>query len=240
MLKVVDLDVYRDSVHVLRNVSLEVDEGEVVLVAGRNGAGKTTLLKSLMGLIPKKSGKVIFKGEDIANTPSHNIVRKRIGYSPEAFWVFDDLTAEENIKIGGYVTGFSKGVEEKKMSEIFDVFHELAPLINRKSLYLSGGERKMVSISRALYTSPSLLLLDEPLEGLAPVAVTRLMMGLEKIKSAGISMMIAESSYYYVDQVITSGLVDKLYLIERGEIVYGGEPSGIFEKEDILKLIRGY
>lgn len=238
MLRVIDLHVYRDSVHVLRGISLELVKEEVVLIGGRNGAGKTTILKAVLGLIPKKSGKVIFGGEEISGLPSHQIIKKKIAYSPEAFTVFDDLTVEENIELGAKVQGHSTNMD--RMNSVLEIFHELKALRNRKAMYLSGGERKMVGIARALYTSPSLLLLDEPLEGLAPVAIGRFLEGMEKIKGAGISMMIAESSYYCVNRAITSKLVDKLYCIERGEIAYEGPPDGIFQDEKILKMLRGY
>jgi len=238
MLKVVDLQVYRDGVHVLRGISLEVAKGEIVLVGGRNGAGKSTLLKAVLGLIPKRSGKVIFGDEDITDMPAHQVVKKKIAYSPEAFTVFDDLTAEENIEMGARVLGYP--VDSERMNQVFDIFHELRPLRDRKALYLSGGERKMVGIARALYTSPLLLLLDEPLEGLAPVAIGRFLEGMEKIKTAGISMVIAESSYYCANRAITSKLVDRLYCVERGEVAYEGSPAGIFEKEHVLRMIRGY
>jgi len=238
MLKVVELHVYRDSVHVLRGISLEVDEDEVVLIGGRNGAGKTTILKTVLGLIPKKSGKVTFGNEEISGLPSHQVVKRKIAYSPEAFAVFDDLTVEENIEMGAKVLGHSADTD--RMDSILEIFHELRPLRRRKAMYLSGGERKMVGIARALYTSPSLLLLDEPLEGLAPVAIGRFLEGMEKIKAAGISMMIAESSYYCANRAITSKLVDRLYCVERGEIAYEGEPAGIFQNEHVLRMMRGY
>lgn len=238
MLKVVDLNVYRDSVHVLRGISLDIAKEEVVLIGGRNGAGKTTILKAVLGLIPKKSGKVIFEDQDISDLPPHHVVKKKISYSPEAFTVFDDLTVEENIEMGAKVLGHT--LDADRMNSVLETFHELRPLRKRKAMYLSGGERRMVGVARALYTSPSLLLLDEPLEGLAPVAIGRFLEGIEKVKGAGISMMIAESSYYCVNRAITSKLVDRLYCIERGEIAYKGEPSGIFQNEHVLRMIRGY
>jgi len=236
--KVADLHVYRDGVHVLRGVSLEVARDEVVLIGGRNGAGKTTILKALLGLIPVKSGKVMFGNDEISGLSPYQVVKKKIAYSPEALMVFDDLTVEENVEMSAKVLGLS--ADEEKMNTILEIFYELRPLRKRRAMYLSGGERKTVGIARALYTSPSLLLLDEPLEGLAPVAIGRFLEGMEKIKAAGITMMIAESSYYCASRAISSKLVNKLYCVERGEIVYEGEPSAIYQNEHVLRMIRGY
>ncbi|MDJ0270234.1 MAG: ABC transporter ATP-binding protein [Aigarchaeota archaeon] len=236
LLEVNNIDVNIGAVQVLRDLSMNIDKDETVVLVGRNGAGKTSTIKSIIGLYPVKSGKITFDGKDITGLPPHvRATRTGIGYSPEDSRVFPDLTVEENIKLGIWLSKHEK-MSEKDMEEtIFNIFPELKRIWNRRGLYCSGGEKKMVSIARALSLRPKLLLLDEAFEGLAPVVVERFIKAVNQIKQLGISILIAESNVN-----IAAKVGERLYAIDRGEIIYAGDPMKIFQDQTLLNTIRGY
>ncbi len=239
MLELEGVNTYRGAAHILRGISLTVGEAEVVCLVGRNGAGKTTTIDSIMGLLPVKSGKITFQGQDVTKLAAHERARLGIGYSPEDCGIFPELTVAENLKISEWLTGKSRrGTKqtspEDTDGEDFDLFPELRGLTLRRGLYLSGGEKKMLGIARAMALEPSILLLDEALEGLAPVVVSRFNEALRKIKEMGISLLIAESNL-----MTASKVADRLYAIDRGEIIFQGDPKEVFENEDVMKAIRG-
>jgi len=237
MLKVEHINTFRGAAHVLRDVSLEVRDGEAACLVGRNGAGKTTTIDSIMGLLPVRSGAITFAGKDITRLPAHKRALAGIGYSPEDAGIFPDLTVAENFQIsqslartGGRATRGGDGIDPR----VFDLFPEVQEFLGRRGLNLSGGQKKMVAIARALTLSPSILLLDEPFEGLAPVVVTRFVEAVTKIKAMGISLLIAASN------LATAGrIADRLYAIDRGEIIFEGPPRLAFENEEVMKTIRG-
>ena len=235
LLEVNRINVNIGPVQVLRNLSINIDKGETISLVGRNGAGKTSTIKSIIGLYQVKSGKIIFDGRDITPIPPHiRATKLGIGYSPEDSRVFPDLTVEENIKLGIWLA--KRTTEEKEIEEIvFSIFPEIKKLWKRKGLYCSGGEKKMVSIARALALKPKLLLLDEAFEGLAPIVVDRFMKAVNQIKEMGISILVAESN---VNNAARVG--ERLYAIDRGEIIYEGDPQRIFQDQALLNTIRGY
>jgi branched-chain amino acid transport system ATP-binding protein len=239
MLEVERLNTYRGPAHVLHNLSLMVGDRESVCLVGRNGAGKTTTIDSVMGLLPVKSGRVAFAGQDITRLPAHKRALAGIGYSPEDAGIFPDLTVAENFLIsqslartsgkgGGAVS--AEGIDERVLA----LFPEIRTFAGRRGLYLSGGQKKMVAIGRAMTLSPTILLLDEPFEGLAPVVVTRFIDAVKQIKGMGISLLIAESNL-----MTASRVADRLFAIDRGEIIFEGEPGRAFENPDVMKTIRG-
>jgi branched-chain amino acid transport system ATP-binding protein len=239
MLEVERLNTYRGPAHVLHNLSLTVGDRESVCLVGRNGAGKTTTIDSVMGLLPVKSGRVAFAGQDITRLPAHKRALAGIGYSPEDAGIFPDLTVAENFLIsqslartagkgGGAVS--AEGIDERVLA----LFPEIRTFAGRRGLYLSGGQKKMVAIGRAMTLSPTILLLDEPFEGLAPVVVTRFIDAVKQIKGMGISLLIAESNL-----MTASRVADRLFAIDRGEIIFEGEPGRAFENPDVMKTIRG-
>jgi branched-chain amino acid transport system ATP-binding protein len=238
MLDVDRINTHRGPAHVLRDVSLTVRPNESVCLVGRNGAGKTTTIDSIMGLLPVRSGRITFKERDITRLPAHARALGGIGYSPEDAGIFPDLTVAENFVIsqslaksaGRPVPVADDGVDAR----VFELFPEVRTFTGRRGLYLSGGQKKMVAISRALTLSPSILLLDEPFEGLAPVVVTRFIEAVVKIKAMGISLLIAESNL-----VTAARIADRLYAIDRGEIIFEGPPRRAFENEEVMKTIRG-
>lgn len=239
MLELEDINTYRGAAHILRGVSLTVKEDEVVCLVGRNGAGKTTTIESIMGLLPVKSGKITFQDQNVTRLATHQRARLGVGYAPEDCGIFPELTVAENLGISKWLSVASRRAKnEASQSDtdgrIFDLFPELQGLIQRKGLYLSGGEKKMLAIARAMALEPSILLLDEPLEGLAPVVVGRFSDALKRIKGMGISLLIAESNLRNASKV-----ADRLYAIDRGEIIFQGDPRDVFGHEDVMKAIRG-
>jgi len=227
-----NIDFFIDSIQILRSVSLGVNEGEIVCLVGRNGAGKSSVIKSIIGLYSTKSGKILFRGRDITNLSPRDRVFLGLAYSPEDMRIFSELTVEENINLSLWITSGTERLKKFSIERIFDIFPEIKKLMKRKGLYLSGGEKKMVSITRALALNPTLLLLDEPFEGLAPVVFSRFREALKHIKDLGITILLAESNVRTASQV-----ADRSYIVERGEIVFEGKPSEILENERLLKLV---
>ncbi|HEV8310418.1 MAG TPA: ABC transporter ATP-binding protein [Methylomirabilota bacterium] len=229
------IETYRGAAHVLRAVSLAVNDGEAVCLVGRNGAGKTTTIESIMGLLPVRSGRVTLRGQDISRLPTHRRARLGIGYAPEDAGIFPDLTVEENFEISHWLADATRTASpEDSDQKIYALFPEVRQFRQRRGLHLSGGQKKMVAIARALTLSPSILLLDEPFEGLAPVVVSRFVEAVKGIKDLGISLLIAESN------LVTAGrIADRLYAIDRGEIIFEGSPRSAFENAEVMKTIRG-
>jgi branched-chain amino acid transport system ATP-binding protein len=239
MLDIDRIDTWRGPVQVLRGVSLRVGDGESVVLVGRNGAGKTTTIETIIGLLPARAGAISFQGRTITRLPAYLRARLGIGYAPEDAGIFPDLSVAENFHIcewlgqrlpAGNGRTANTGVEER----IFALFPEMKTLMERRGLHLSGGQKKIVAIARAMALSPSILLLDEPFEGLAPVVVTRFIDAVKKIKEMGISLLIAESNL-----MTASRVADRLYAIDRGEIIYEGSPQAVLQDDGVMKTIRG-
>ncbi|MGD8228023.1 MAG: ATP-binding cassette domain-containing protein [Desulfobacteraceae bacterium] len=230
--KVKDLDFYMGRTQILRSVSLSVDEGEIVCLLGRNGAGKSSTMKNIIGLYSPKSGKIFLKDRDITKLSPRERVLLGLAYSPEDMRLFSELTVEQNINLSVWITNGTERQRGLKMDTIFDVFPEIRSLLKRKGIYLSGGEKKMVSITRALALNPVLLLLDESFEGLAPGVVSRFSDALKRIKSLGITILLAESNVRTPSQA-----AERFYVVERGEIVFEGKSEQIFADEQLLKLV---
>ena len=235
MLEVDGITTYRGPAEILRGVSLTVGDGEAVSLVGRNGAGKTTTIDSIMGLLPVRAGRVVFHGQDVTRRPAHERAALGIGYAPEDCGIFPDLSVEENFEITEWLTSKAKaGAARADRVRIFAIFPEVQTFLKRRGLHLSGGQKKMVAITRAMTLSPTILLLDEPFEGLAPVVVTRFIEAVKAIKAMGISVLIAESNLANATRVC-----DRLYAIDRGEIIFHGHPSEVFQNQDVIKTIRG-
>ena len=233
MLDLDRINTFRGPAQILRAVSLRVGEGESICLVGRNGAGKTTTIDSIMGLLPVRSGRVTFRERDITRLPAHERALAGIGYAPEDCGIFPDLSVEENFQITSWIVpprANARGLDER----VFSVFPEVKGFMTRRGLHLSGGQKKMVAITRAMSLSPSVLLLDEPFEGLAPVVVTRFIEAVRTIKAMGISVLIAESHLANATRV-----ADRLYAIDRGEIIFQGNPQDVFANEDVMRTLRG-
>jgi len=237
VLDVKGIDTYRGPAHILRGVSLHVGEQEVVCLVGRNGAGKTTTIESIMGFLPVRAGEIVFRGETINKLRPDQRARRGIGYSPEDCGVFPELSVGENLMIGrwlGEEVAREAGRSSSPEEQAFDVFPEVKNLLQRQGLHLSGGQRKMVAIARAIMLSPKLLLLDEAFEGLAPVVVSRFTEAVMKIKALGVSILMAESHL-----AAATRIGDRLYAIDRGEVIFEGAPKDALADEKVVRALRG-
>jgi branched-chain amino acid transport system ATP-binding protein len=239
LLDVKAIDTYRGPAHILNGVSLQVDKQEVVCLVGRNGAGKTTTIESIMGFLPVRAGKIVFHDEDLTSLPPHERAKRGIGYSPEDCGVFPELSVGENLMISQWLgeeiaRKRNSGQRSDPRAQAFSVFPEVQNLLQRQGLHLSGGQRKMVAVARAMMLSPTLLLLDEAFEGLAPVVVNRFTDAVMKIKAMGISILMAESHLGAATRI-----GDRLYAIDRGEIIFHGPPKEALIDEKVVKALRG-
>lgn len=222
LLEVKNLDAFYGVSQALRNVSLNVDQGEIVALLGRNGMGKSTTLKSIIGLVKPRSGSVIFKGRDVAGQPPYRISRKGIGLVPEDRWVFPTLTVTENL-----LMGVKKGIrpddpnkEVWTVERLFDHFSNLRERSKSLGKNLSGGEQQMLALARTLMGNPDLILVDEPMEGLAPIVVNEIKCMLQDIHKTGVSILLVEHNYR-----IASSLASRIYLMGKGYIGYEGTPE---------------
>lgn len=233
MLVVRDLVVDIQGSRVLRGVSFDVREGELVCLVGRNGAGKTTSFRSIMGQRKLESGAITFDGQDLRKLRTYQIARLGIGFAPEESEVFGELTVAENIAMPTWTCANVRSAEIR-IAEAYKVFPRLERYRDRGGQVLSGGERKMVSIARALALGPKLLLLDEPTEGLSPAIVPSIIEGLANIRAFGHAVFIAESNIHHVPD-----FTDRLYVIERGEIIFAGKPEEARRNPAVARVIEG-
>jgi branched-chain amino acid transport system ATP-binding protein len=227
MLELEEIHTYYGLSHILFDVSLKVERGEVVCLLGRNGAGKSTTMRSIMGLTPPKQGVIKFKGENITGKKPHLLAQKGIGYVPDDRRIFADLTVGENLEIAAREANGGGGWDEEKVCELFPALRDIG---SRRAGCLSGGEQKMLAIARALMGNPELLLLDEPTEGLAPLLVRALEERITKLKEAGLTVLLAE-------QNVRSALrlSDRGYIIDNGQIRYQGSVEELRENEKMRK-----
>ena len=216
MLEVNDLHTYYGNIHALKGVSLEVEEGEIVTLIGANGAGKTTTLRTISGLLKPRQGSVQFEGEDLVDSPAHDIVFKRIAMVPEGRGIFAKLSVTENLDMGAYSRDDKDGIEEDR-DRVFTLFPRMKERRNQVAGTLSGGEQQMLATARALMTHPRLLLMDEPSMGLAPVLVENVFETVKEINKEGTTILLVEQNAHMALQVASRG-----YRMQTGEIVLSG------------------
>jgi branched-chain amino acid transport system ATP-binding protein len=231
MLTVRDLSVSIQNSPVLRGISLDVCAGELVCLVGRNGAGKSTAFRSIMGFRAPESGAIEFEGRSTVGMRPFEIARLGVGFSPEESEVFGELSVEENIALPTWTRKTSESAKER-IAHAFSVFPKIERYRKRGGQALSGGERKMVSIARALTLSPKLLLLDEPTEGLSPAIVPSILEGVAAIRASGRAVFVAESNVHHVPD-----FTDRLYVIERGEIIFSGLPAEAWRHSAVAHVI---
>lgn len=223
------VNTFYEKSHILQDVSMEVDEGEVVGLLGRNGVGKSTTLKSISGVVPPRSGSIRFKGNDINGMKPHQITRLGIGYVPEDRRVFANLTVRQNLLLG-----IKSGQQENVDKEGWNIerAYELFPLLKKRDGHkggnLSGGEQQMLTIVRTLMGNPELLLLDEPTEGLAPMLVEAVSNVIQEIHEAGISILLVEQGF----EVILD-LTSRAYVMSKGQIVFEGTSQDLEHNHEV-------
>ncbi|HKQ63453.1 MAG TPA: ABC transporter ATP-binding protein [Methylomirabilota bacterium] len=233
MLTVSKVDVFIQSSHILRGVSLEVGAREVVCLVGRNGSGKTTTLRTIMGYLRPRAGSIEFRGEPIHGRRTHEIAMRGLGWAPEDSGIFADLTVGENVEIATWTRRGGRPAAER-IELAYGVFPVLRRYTARKGPQMSGGERKMLSIARALALDPEMLLLDEPFEGLSPAIIPAVSAGIAAITGLGRAILIAESNIHHVPEYTT-----RLYVIERGEIIFAGAPEDAWRDASVSRIIGG-
>jgi branched-chain amino acid transport system ATP-binding protein len=233
LLEIDRLEVHIQASRILRGVTLAVAPRAVVCLVGRNGAGKTTTLRTVMGYRRPSAGSIVFKGEPIAGLPTHEIARRGIGFAPEESEIFADLTVGENIELATWTRPTGRAAAER-VARAYDVFPRLRGYAARGGAQLSGGERKMLSIARALALDADLLLLDEPFEGLSPAVIPGIAESIAAITRLGAGVLIAESNIHHVP-----AFASRLYVIERGEIVFAGSLEQAQRDAAVLRVIGG-
>jgi branched-chain amino acid transport system ATP-binding protein len=226
LLRVEDLNTYYGDSHILKGMSLTIRQGETVALLGRNGVGKTTTLKSIVGWVPPRSGKVTFAGRDVAGLEMMRIARLGISLVPEERRIFTNLTVAENIKIA-QVTAQRPGWS---LEDVYNHFPRLKERSSNKGDEISGGEKQMLAIARALVQDTKLLLLDEPTEGLAPLIVREVEKIIREIKAAGMTILLVEQNFYSALSV-----ADRCYVIDQGTIRFEGTPDELRNSPETLK-----
>jgi branched-chain amino acid transport system ATP-binding protein len=216
ILEVGGLNSFYGWAHILFDLSLTVGRGEVVVLLGRNGAGKSTTLKSIVGLVRPTAGSVAFQGVAIAGLPPHRIVRMGLGYVPEERRIFTALTVAENLEVGRQPP--REGAPEWTREKLFALFPNLAEMQGRSAGQMSGGEQQMLTVARTLMGNPSLILLDEPSEGLAPVIVDQMAATIRELKNRGLSVLLSEQNLRFARMVS-----DRAYIVEKGRIRWEGD-----------------
>jgi branched-chain amino acid transport system ATP-binding protein len=210
MLRLEALHTYYGHGHILQGVDLEVPPGRIAAVLGRNGVGKTTTMRSIVGLAPPRSGRVLIGDQDVAGWPPHRIVRVGVGYVPEGRLIFPDLTVVENIQVAQRVPA-----KQWSMDRLFALFPSLAERRRSKGSQLSGGEQQMLAIARALVTDPRVILLDEPSQGLAPLVVEELTRMIGRLREEGVTLLLVEQNLKLAEAV-----ADLVYVMVKGQMVY--------------------
>ena len=216
LLEVRGLNAWYGAAHVVLDVDLHVQRGEVVGLMGRNGAGKSSTLKAIMGLMPRRSGDIRFAGSDISLTQTHEVARRGLGFVPENRRIFSELTVIENLEVGRqpprlWPDGTSAPLWTPE--KLFQVFPNLATMPDRLGSRMSGGEQQMLSVARTLMGNPLLVLLDEPSEGLAPLIVAQMVGMIKALKSQGVSVLLSEQNEQFA-----AAVCDRVYLMDQGQV----------------------
>jgi branched-chain amino acid transport system ATP-binding protein len=233
LLEVKNLEVYYGVICALKGISFEVNEGEIVSLIGANGAGKTTMMQSVVGMIPKKSGSVIFDGKDITKTPCHKIVQLGMTQVPEGRRIFQELTVYENLMMGAYTVRDQQRFKTE-LDAAFERFPRLAERRNQIAGTLSGGEQQMLAMSRALMIKPKLLMLDEPSMGLAPILVDQIFEIIKELNDQGTTILLVEQNASKALQI-----ADRAYVLETGSITLSGTGAELSSSDEVRKAYLG-
>ncbi len=233
MLKVSEIDVYYGDMPALRDVSIDVNEGEVVAVIGSNGAGKSTLLKTISGMLRPRRGVISLNGREISQAPSSRIVEQGISHVPEGRQIFPTMTVLENLELGAQFPRTKKALSES-MQQVFGYFPRLKERLSQKAGTLSGGEQQMLAMGRGLMSLPAIMMLDEPSLGLAPVLVSTIFEIIEKINRQGTAILLIEQNVFHSLNISNRG-----YVLENGQVALSGAGPELLENPHIRKTYLG-
>jgi branched-chain amino acid transport system ATP-binding protein len=233
LLEVDDIQTFYGSIQALKSVSLEVNEGEIVTLIGANGAGKSTTLRSINGLNHPRRGTIRFRGTDITNEAPHNVVKRGIAQSPEGRKLFPRMSVTENLEMGAFQRK-DKGAFKEDMDRVFELFPRLAERRHQKAGTMSGGEQQMCAIGRALMARPTLLMLDEPSMGLAPIFVERIFETIIEVNKQGTSILLVEQNALMALDVANRG-----YVLETGHVALAGEAKALAQNPEVRKTYLG-
>jgi branched-chain amino acid transport system ATP-binding protein len=225
-LSVEGLNSHYGPAHILFDIGLEVGDGEVVALLGRNGAGKSTTFRSIVGLVEQRTGRIVFEGNDVSGQPTHAIVRGGLGYVPEERRIFTDLTVDENLEVGRQPA--RANAPHWTREKLFTLFPNLGEMRGRPGGRMSGGEQQMLTIARTLMGNPSVVLLDEPSEGLSPKIVEQMVDAILTMKKQGVSIVVSEQNLHFARLIC-----DRAYIIERGRICFSGTMGELDARPDI-------
>ena len=217
ILTIEKLNVYYGNLHALREISLQVGAGEIVSLVGANGAGKTTTLKAVSGVIPARSGRIVFNGKDVTGMKQHKIARMGISHVPEGRGIFANMTVRENLDMGAYTRRSAREVSES-LDRVYALFPRLAERSRQLGGTLSGGEQQMLAIGRAMVAVPSLMLLDEPSMGLSPLLVVEIFDMIKEVNRSGVTILLVEQNAY-----MALSIAHRAYVLENGTMVLQGD-----------------
>jgi branched-chain amino acid transport system ATP-binding protein len=235
VIRIININTFYGHIKALKNVSLHVKEQEIVVLIGANGAGKTTLLKTILGLLPEKTGAILFRGKKIASWQPSKIVAHGISLVPEGRQIFGTLSVADNLLLGAYQRIMRADTEfQEDLHEIFDLFPALKDRKNQMAGTLSGGEQQMLAIGRALMAAPQLLLLDEPSMGLSPLMVKEIFNKIEKLREKGTTILLVEQN-----AKMALSIADRGYVLETGKIVLQGSREELLENKEIQRAYLG-
>jgi branched-chain amino acid transport system ATP-binding protein len=228
MLTVSNINSFYGAAHILHDVSLTISQGEAVALLGRNGAGKSTLLKSIIGIVPPRSGKIMFEGKEVSGLDPFVIARRGVGFVPEDRRIFVSLTVEENLEVGRRHAPM--GRESWTPEKLYSIFPNLAEMRGRLAAQMSGGEQQMLTVARTLMGNPSLILLDEPSEGLSPKIVEQVAQAISHVTASGITVLLSEQNMHFASLVS-----ERAYVIEKGQIKFSGTIDGLRSNDDVRR-----
>jgi branched-chain amino acid transport system ATP-binding protein len=232
MLEVRDLEASYGRSQVLFGVSFSISQGEIITLLGRNGMGKTTTVRSIMGIVPPKAGKIRFENQELNNLPSYRIAQAGLGLVPEGRQIFPNLTVQENLV--ATAANRSHGKDPWTLAKVFALFPNLQNRQGNFGNQLSGGEQQMLAIGRALMTNPRLLILDEASEGLAPLVRAEIYQSIERLKGAGLSILIIDK-----DLKALTRIADRHYVLEKGRVVWEGASTTLAANQDVRHRYLG-
>ncbi len=235
MLTVENINTFYGTSHILHNVSLEVNDGEIIVLLGRNGVGKSTTLKSIMGIAPSRSGKVTFQGEEITRLTPDRIARKGISFVPEDRRVIPNLTVFENLKLGMLIRGKNVNIDQT-LEMVFHYFPKLKERLDQMGESLSGGEQQMLTTARGLVANPRLMMIDEPTEGLAPIIVEEIWEMLKKLHENKVTILLVEQNY---EMSLQLSKTLRAYILEKGHIRLSGTREELHAKQEEVEKYLG-